>query len=430
MGVRVLLPASIAMVIVVASCGSAVVPATASPIATPTATSSHTPTASELPRAVDHDRVYFSRDRLPPVAAHVDGAGRGPTAEARILARLRALYEARAPAGLYNAVAPTKARPQVVTVSGDLATVDFAVPGGDWGTAGSAGTRAFIQQLIYTASEEPGIRRVLITEHGGQAIIGGEGVVIDHPATRDEVAGYSFRASLDAMTRSAPSTTPVAVTARLSLEDDVRALTRLVVAADAMTTDGIAFTARMMPNDETANPELGKWLLVVDLPNASTSESAGLTIVDRTPVRGVRLMAQAGGLHYEIGLDDLRPWRTAIVDGPPRLVVDVGGDPLATSPNIALYTPVFGTALTAGGTVAGLVRAFEAQYEYRIRDARNEIVASGFGTASVGTSQLWGAFAFALPRVPAGPVTLEVFLRSARDGEIGESAVTSLRVSD
>ena len=38
---------------------------------------SPTPSASVAPKTVDHDVVYFARDRLPPVAGHVDGAGQG-----------------------------------------------------------------------------------------------------------------------------------------------------------------------------------------------------------------------------------------------------------------------------------------------------------------------------------------------------------------
>jgi spore germination protein GerM len=50
---------------------------------------------------------------------------------------------------------------------------------------GSARIRAFVEQLLYTASEEPGIISVLITQNGGEtAIIGGEGLIVDRPTTR------------------------------------------------------------------------------------------------------------------------------------------------------------------------------------------------------------------------------------------------------
>jgi hypothetical protein len=63
-------------------------------------------------------------------------------------------------------------------------------PDDHWGVDGSTRLASFVQQLVYTASEEPGIVRVLITPNGGAtAIIGGEGLVIDHPATRADVSG-------------------------------------------------------------------------------------------------------------------------------------------------------------------------------------------------------------------------------------------------
>jgi hypothetical protein len=111
--------------------------------------------------------VYFARDRLPPVAAHVDGAAAGVTSVARTLARMRALFVAPAPAGLFNAALSSLARPLSADVADDVVTIDFAVLSGDWGVAGSATVRAFIQQLAYTATEEPTLPRALFTWQAG-----------------------------------------------------------------------------------------------------------------------------------------------------------------------------------------------------------------------------------------------------------------------
>jgi spore germination protein GerM len=46
-----------------------------------------------------------------------------------------------------------------------------------------------VQQLAFSASEEPGIVRVLITPNGERAVIGGEGHVIDRPQTRRGLLG-------------------------------------------------------------------------------------------------------------------------------------------------------------------------------------------------------------------------------------------------
>lgn len=419
----------IASAVVASACGASTVQPSPTPTATVTTQPSPTASTSLAPTALDHDVVYFARDRLPPVAAHVDRAGTGATAEARILSRLGALLTADAPAGLVNVAKTTKARPRAATVSADLVTVDFTVPGGEWGTAGSTGTRAYIQQLVYTATEEPGIRRVLILENGGQAIVGGEGVVIDHPAAREDVLGYTFRPSMDPVTLGDDRTGALVIGATLAFEDDVRALTRLTVTAGAATPkDLLGFTAKVVANDETARPELGKWALVVDVPKATTTD-AGLTIVDRTPVRAMRASAQGTGVRYEIGLDDLRPWRAAMQYAPLRLVIDVGGDPMATSPNIALYAPAFGASVRAGSTLNGLVRAFEGRFEYRVRDAGGNVVVDDFATASLGTSELWGAFSVSLPSLPAGNATLELLLHSPKDGAVSESVSTAVVIA-
>jgi hypothetical protein len=66
--------------------------------------------------------------------------------------------------------------------------------------------------------------------------------------------------------------------------------------------------------------------------------------------------------------------------------------------------------------------------EYRVRDARGVTRVADFATASLGTSDLWGAFALSLPPVPVGAATIEILLRSPRDGEISESVFTSVVV--
>lgn len=420
-----------------AACGTAARPtpsptfsATPVPSASATASPSALPSASPAAAPIDHAVVYFARDRLPPVAIHVDGAGAGASADARILSRLQALMSAAAPRPLFNTALTVKARPSAVRVDGDLATVDFAVPVGDWGTAGSTGTRAFIQQVVYTASEEPGIRRVLMTENGQQAIIGGEGVVVDHPVSREDVAGYAVPASKDPMTFRAEPREDVAVTSRISVDGYAPALARFVVdtglsgaAAKAM----LGFTASVMQNDETAFPELGKWVISLSVQDSRTADDA-LRSVERTPVRTVRASAGAEGVRYQIGLDDLRPWRIAVQYEPLRIVLDIGGDPDAVSQSIALYRPAFGASVTPGDEISGLIRAFEARFEYRISDARG-LVVDDFATASLGTSEMWGGFSLKVPEGIRGAATIEVLLRSPRDGSVSESVFTSVHAA-
>lgn len=140
----------------------------------------------------DHSVAYFARDFGPPVAVFLEGAGIGASPEERIRSRLAALENgpARVEPDAFNVVATMRARLRSVTIAGDLVTIDYLVPGGDWGVDGSTSLRAFVQQLVFTASEEPGIVRVMITQNGeAGALIGGEGLVIDHPQTRRALLG-------------------------------------------------------------------------------------------------------------------------------------------------------------------------------------------------------------------------------------------------
>ena len=419
-----LLVASLMTIALLSSCGTATNQPTASPTATATATVQPTASPSPAPTALGgHELVYFGRDRLPPVAAKVNGSGTGATAEARVLSRLAALFTAQPPRGLFNTTLSVKARPAAAKIDGDLVTVDFNVPGGDWGTAGSAGTKAFIQQIVYTASEEPGIRRVLITENGHQAIVGGEGVVIDHAATREDIAGYTAKASTDGMTMGG-ATASLALTSTYTVDETAPGLVRFIVDTGLRgeaAKGGMAFTLRPRENVEAEGQLLGKWAFVIDVPNATASLGTRETVPSYTPLRMERTSAQSGGIRYELGLDDLRPWRAAILYEPLRLVLDIGGDPDAVSANIAVYQPRFGASVQPGFTASGLIRAFEARYEYIVRDNAGTVLVDDFANASLGTSEFWGAFELKIAAVPAAGGTLTLQLRSPKDGSVSEA---------
>jgi len=131
--------------------------------------------------------VYFARDLANPVPVTLEGPAPGAGIELRVRQRMELL--ANGPrsrdGGAFNVLPGMTAHLATVTVASDLATLDYLVPGDDWGLNGSARLRAFVQQVIYTASEEPGVVRVLITQNGGrQAIVGGEGLVVSAPQTR------------------------------------------------------------------------------------------------------------------------------------------------------------------------------------------------------------------------------------------------------
>lgn len=407
--------------IVASACGSTAVEPTPTPPPTTSPTASPSPTASAS-FAIDHDVVYFARDRLPPVAVHVAGAGTGATAEQRIRTRLESLVTAVAPVGLFNVVRAAKARVSTVVVNGDLATIDFSVPGDEWGTAGSSATRAYVQQIIYTASEEPVIRRVLMTQNGGkQAIVGGEGLVIDHPGTREDVSGYTVKGSPDGIRsfEGAPPTPPVAtIASSYSVDEVAPGLARLQVTLVRPGTAGRwlpAFDVSVVdgPGDLGAKREIA--LTLYD----GTDKSSD-TIVDRTPLRRLAIDALDAkqGTVYRLALDDLRPWRIGVMFDPVRIVLDIGGDPDTVNANVAVYKPAFGAKAAPGFMLSGMTRAFEATFQYRFTDVYGNPLGGSYGTASFGTSAIWGAFEMTIPNVPAEASNIQVFLRSPRDGEI------------
>lgn len=410
-----------AAIILAASCGGVAAPTpTPVPTATPIASVTPSPSASVTASAA-RGTVYFARDRLPPVGVVVQRPRLGDTREERILASLESLFAAQPPAGLFNTTLVSNARPAGVTIDLDVATVDFAVPPEGWGTAGSAGTRAFVQQIVYTASEEPGVRRVLITENGGPAVIGGEGLVIDCPASREDVSGYATPPSYAPLALAAvPAPRPPELALRWSVDEVAPALARVVVDTGLYGSDakaGLGFTITPRPNDDTRTRDLGKWVLTIDVFDAVARDAR---IPAATPLRTIATSSVDGDVRYEIGLEDLRPWRAAMLYEPLRLVVDIGGDPDAVSPNIAVYEPAFGAAVGPGSVTSGLIRAFEARFQYRVVAYDGTVVVDDFAMGSLGTSELWGTFAVAIPRVPATGGVLEILLRSPKDGSITE----------
>jgi hypothetical protein len=65
-----------------------------------------------------------------------------------------------------------------------------------------------------------------------------------------------------------------------------------------------------------------------------------------------------------------------------------------------------------------MTRAFEGTFQYRYADVYGNPLGGSFSTASFGTSAIWGAFEVKIPVVPAGASSIQVFLRSPRDGAI------------
>src|SRR5207245_7726356 len=104
------------------------------------------------------------------------------------------------PAGAFNPIDPAAVQGvSGVKINGDLATVDLEVPSADWGVRGQTATLQVLQELVYTATEEPGIHRALITQNGGKTAKIDQHVV-DKPLAREDVFGYSRTGPLGAST--------------------------------------------------------------------------------------------------------------------------------------------------------------------------------------------------------------------------------------
>ena len=384
--------------------------------------------STTAPRVVpDHQRIYLPRAGLPPVSVHIDGIGIQPTPEERIRSRLDALNPAKyptfpVPLGAFNPFPladPSQLHVATVTIQGDLALVDFTLPDGGWRLVADQ-TIGLRQELVYTATEEPGIRRVQITVNGGKP----SPLPLDGPLTREQVFGYASEGSLQSVRgfgeRGGPQR---AARATHSVDEVAPGLARFVVEIDQPAGQ----PTRMYPdwdvnvssNPETFSPNGGKWQLTVEI-YGGVDAKQGVEVVDRSPLRSVTTGVGFGGtpLVYVLALDDLRPWRTALLFDPVRVVVDIGGEPTSISGRNAVYAPRPGQAVSRSLQISGVASAFEATVRFRVLDTQGRIVAQGVTTAS-NCCEPGGAFdaTVQIPlNVPAGPVTLEMFEPSAKDG--------------
>lgn len=405
---------------------------------TPAVTATPVPTPTPQPTAIDHQVVYFARDGLPPVGVHVRGVGdqRNPlqtTPADRITSRLavvtlngdlRKFPDADPiPAGAFSAI---RGKDQVngqgvgaVRIDGETATVDLSVKNDDWLIRGSAQTLAAVQQLVYTATEEPGIRRVLFTQNGGKPLHIDQ-FVMDKPLAREDVSGYGPQQDEvvgEDQSRpcapTCPSLSPAVLSNNYSVDTFAAGLARFIVQVDSGDWDSFSVSGKAV--DDTKDPSQSKYQIVLQV--RGTERKPGLEIIDRSPLRSIRSTPKSGSTTYELALDDHRPWRVAILPNPDRIVVDIGGFATSLSETVAVYSPKPGDA-GRQFTVSGLSRTFEATTAWRIIDSARRVLAEGTTTASRGTSAVWGTYQISvqLPANANGNVTLEVYWASPRDG--------------
>jgi hypothetical protein len=394
--------------------------ATSAPPTTPSPVATATPVST----APDHQRIYFARDGQPPISAQIQSTGVPPAAEPRIQLLLsRLLGATQLPPGSFSAFSSrTTIGVNSVRVNGDTATVDFQVNGADWGIRGSAQSFAAVQQLVYTATEEPGVRRVLMTQNGGApATI--DQLVVSKPLAREDVFGYSSIGPLgkDQGITWGGDDSIAHVGARLvsATSDGSRAVVKLEGrGSNGQVANLPSFSAWLEQSDDLAMTN-GKYGLYVQLQwngGGNSNGAADLTVYDQTPLR---VVTTNGNNVFRIELDDARPWR-AYMPSASQLVIEIGGDPRATSDRIAVTAPKPGEIANSGAalTLTGAARVFEANVVWRVLDSTGKVAANGHFTASLGSSPLWGTFNTKIP-MPAnvrGNLTLEVYEASPKDG--------------
>jgi hypothetical protein len=408
------------------------IPAATQPGATqPTPTPSPAFTAATVATG-----VFFARDQLPPVSATVPGGGAHIPVD-RVVERINAAHRAPAssvPAGAVNPLASVALRADgtsvSATINGDTAAVEFDLPSG-WGVRGSAQSQALLQQLVYTITEEPGIRRALITEKGKpNATI--DQIVIDKPLSREDVFGYDDPAKPDKIEDDGTGQTAEIADWRASVDELAPGLGRFVLEFKPPATSTPSFVATLeRPVQETVTAD-GKWIIRINMPDALWNQPAGQAfqccptkVVGKTPIiqtEAYPLTANppTNGIYRGVGfaiiLDDARPWRVFTLANPARIIVDVGGPTQSVSDRVAVYQPRAGATVTRDLQLTGASRTFEANVNWRLLDSTGREVASG--TFMGGAGPLWGAFdtRIAIPTSVNGNVTLEVFEASARDG--------------
>jgi hypothetical protein len=422
----------------------------ASPTAPASPIPSVAPTASPVQAPSVPIWVYFARDGLPPVGASIDAHSSSAvlaSPEGRIGARISALSgfgSGSIPAGATNPMslvakpAPTAGSSRgsmgiFVSVQGDLAKVEFDLSPG-WGVRGSAQSLALVQQLVYTITEEPGIRRALITEKGKpNAVI--DQLVVDRPLSREDVFGYSEPGKTDPIADGGSGQTAEIADWRASVDEVAPGLGRFVVEFKPSQSGATpSFVAHLERPTQEKRTEDGKWVIRLTMPDALWNQPAGeafhccpLKLVGKTPVietAAYPLTADPPtngiyrGVGFAIVLDDARPWRVFTLSNPARIVIDIGGAPQAVSDRIAVYQPRPETTVSRDVQLSGAARVFEASVSWRIKDSIGREVASGHFLASLGSSAVWGTFdtRIAIPASVSGNVTLELFEASAKDG--------------
>lgn len=195
-----------AALLLVAACGGSSTPSAQPTTAPPSATAaSVAPTTA----AVRGTRVYFlQREKVVSVYRDVPVSG-GAVASASVRALLAGPTAAERAAGLSSAVPPSTSL-RGVAISAGTADVDLSRAYESGG--GSLSMSARLMQVVFTLTQFPTVQRVTWRLDGKPVkVFGGEGIVLDRPATRAQYAAFLPPIFIDSPARGEPVTSPVTV---------------------------------------------------------------------------------------------------------------------------------------------------------------------------------------------------------------------------
>lgn len=177
------------VLLLVAACGGSSTPS-AQPSRTPATTSaSPSPPPSTAPATVVRPaHVYFLHgEKVVSVHREVQVSS-GAVAAAAMRALLAGPTAAERVAGLTSAV-PTGTQLRGITIAGGTADVDLS--GRYESGGGSLSMSARLMQVVFTLTQFPTAQRVTWRLDGKPVtVFGGEGIVLDHPATRAQYTSF------------------------------------------------------------------------------------------------------------------------------------------------------------------------------------------------------------------------------------------------
>ncbi len=165
-------------------------PAPATPAATATAPATVTPspeTSTPAPVAGTSIKVYFAYHEKMQPAARTAPAGTKALLKAALESLVAGPTASEKAAGLVTMV-PAGTKLRGVRLSGTVATVDFNAAFASGG--GSLSMTDRLAQVVYTATQFPGVDSVSLQLDGKDIkVLGGEGIIVDHPRTRRSCEG-------------------------------------------------------------------------------------------------------------------------------------------------------------------------------------------------------------------------------------------------